>query len=113
MLRGDTDAVHAEQDRALRQLGLYAVRDPSPKPQLWAEHWPAVQLFDATLTQWTVGPSGRRVGLRNESVAATMDLMDAFADMPAERRREVFADLQVMELIALEHWQTLNPEPSR
>lgn len=113
MLAGPAEAAISEQDRILLQMGLVAVRE-APKPvELWQEHWPAVQLFDALLTQWSMSPTGRRTGLRYEAAAAAMDLIDDLADLPAARRREVFADLQIMELAALEHWRLTTPPPPR
>jgi len=105
VLGGPASAAIAEQDRILLQMGLVAERPTLQPVELWAEHWPAVQLFDATLTQWTLGADGRRVGLRYEALAAVMDLFD----IPAGDRRATFDDLQVLELAALEHWRLTNP----
>jgi hypothetical protein len=63
---------------------------------VWAENWPAVQLFEAMGTQWRVGFAGP-VGLDYAAIPFVLRMQSVpRADWPA-----VFADLGVMESEAL------------
>jgi hypothetical protein len=68
---------------------------------LWPEHWPAVRLFSAAQTQWSVGPGGV-IGLRYEALPVLMDCQG----VPADQRADLMNDLQTMERAALELWRS-------
>ncbi len=66
-----------------------------------SDNWEAVMLFNALSTQWHLagGLAGAaRVGLSYPAAEAVMRLHG----VPAKRRAALFADLQVMELAALQ-----------
>lgn len=63
---------------------------------VWPENWPAVEVFAALQTQWTVDPSGRPCGLRYEALPVVLDLLGVAGD-----RAELFAGLCVMERAVL------------
>lgn len=63
---------------------------------VWAENWPAVQLFIDLGTQWRVGPGGF-VGLDYNVLFRFIERMD----LPPEKAREMEDDVRVMERAAL------------
>lgn len=63
---------------------------------MWREHWPAVELLLKLTTQWVYAGMGERVGLNYQSVDFLIRLY------PTKKRRQVFADLQIMEMSALQ-----------
>lgn len=63
---------------------------------VWPANWEAFCLFADLETQWRVGIGGA-TGLDYTAVVSMMDLHE----VPRERRRELLADLQVMEKAAL------------
>jgi len=65
---------------------------------VWPENWPSFSLFCAVQTQWRTGMSGA-TGLDYPAVFATLDRLHR--DKTPERRDELFADIQVMEVAAL------------
>ncbi|MBU1816433.1 MAG: DUF1799 domain-containing protein [Gammaproteobacteria bacterium] len=67
--------------------------------EVWGPNWPAVKLFYAVQTQWRVVMGGC-TGLDYSAVFATMDRL--FREMDDAGRDALFADLQVMEGVALE-----------
>lgn len=69
--------------------------------EVWAENVPAFDLFVAVRTQWRVGMAGPS-GLDYAGVRACMDLLGT----PEGERPRLFADLQVMEAAALEHFRS-------
>lgn len=82
-----------------RRLGLQPgdLADMQEMP-VWPENWPAVELFAALQTQWTVAPSGRLVGLRYESLPVVCRALR----IRRRKQRRLFCDLQVMESAVLE-----------
>lgn len=42
----------------LQGLGLAPEDFPPPECELWADNWPAIQLFTQVSTQWRVGMNG-------------------------------------------------------
>lgn len=93
-----------DQERALAAFGLQPEQPLAPvRLDVWPEHWPAVQLFIAAQTQWAVGMSGV-VGLRYEALPFLMDCQG----IPQADRPDVLADLQTMELRAIELWRSKN-----
>ena len=64
--------------------------------EVYAENWAAVLFFNRLQTQWIVGGTGRRTGLNYPGVESAGRL--AGVDITAE----MFDQLQVMELAALE-----------
>lgn len=62
--------------------------------EIWPENLPAFDLFSSVLTQWRVGMAGP-TGLDYAALPAVMDMLGC------TNRRELFADLQVMESEAL------------
>lgn len=66
--------------------------------EVYADNWRSVQAFLAVGTQWErAGSRGRRVRLVYEAVWPWIDRF-----VPRRRRREVFTDLQLMELAVLQ-----------
>jgi hypothetical protein len=61
---------------------------------VWAEHWPAVELFIRCVTQWRAGASGV-IGLDYGVVFQMASLYQIQDDLP-----RVMEDLQIMELHA-------------
>jgi hypothetical protein len=70
---------------------------------LWADHWPAVELFMRCMTQWRAGPNGV-IGL-DYGVVLEMAKLYQVPQLP-----DAMEDLQVMELHARE---LLNKEGKR
>lgn len=64
--------------------------------EVWPENWPAFTLFRDMQTQWRIGMAGQ-TGLDYPALFAVMDLHQ----IPSEEKRQVFADIQVMEDAAL------------
>lgn len=64
---------------------------------VWPDNWMAFQLLCDAQTQWRVGVGGA-TGLDYQAVFALM----AFRGIDADLRLQLFDDLQVMELAALE-----------
>ena len=69
-----------------------------PEPELWAEHVPAVRLFEAMCTQWRVAPMGGRIGLDYSALQA----VERRLGLSRRKARRAFEHLQVMEAAALE-----------
>ena len=65
--------------------------------EVWPEHWDAVRFFLRLPTQWRYGMSGR-TGLDYTAVMAMLREMR----LPRDKREEIFAGVQVMEIAALE-----------
>lgn len=78
-----------------------AVKGTSPTLdfEVWPENWPVVQLFMRLQTQW-VTTVGGVVGLHYPSV----DFL--FRIEGIENQREMLAELQIMEVAALEIMNT-------
>lgn len=79
-----------------------AVLESSPTPdfEVLEENWPAVSMFMRLQTQWIVGGMGAFIGLNYQSVEFL------FRIEGIEDQRELLADLQVMELAALQGLNT-------
>ena len=65
--------------------------------EVWPEHWDAVRFFLRLPTQWRYGMNGR-TGLDYTAVLAMLREMR----LPRDKREEIFAGVQVMEIAALE-----------
>lgn len=65
--------------------------------EVWPEHWDAVHFFLRLPTQWRYGMNGR-TGLDYTAVLAMLREMR----LPRDKREEIFAGVQVMEIAALE-----------
>ncbi len=79
-----------------------AVLESSPTPdfEVLEENWPAVSMFMRLQTQWIVGGMGAFIGLNYQSVEFL------FRIEGIEDQRELLADLQIMELAALQGLNT-------
>jgi hypothetical protein len=87
-------------DELERQAAAYGVILPDELTQpadfmLWADHWPAVELFIRCMTQWRA-TSGGLIGLDYGVVLQMAKLYQV------ERLPQVMEDLQVMEIKARE-----------
>lgn len=84
---------------ALATLGLPASLadhlEGADEVEIWAEHWPAVRVFESLSTQWRVGMAGP-TGLDYAALPAVMDLLGI------DDRAAVFDDLRILERAALE-----------
>lgn len=88
----------SQEDLAMAAVFGFTPEDFAQKPvDVWPDCLQAVQLFDAMATQWRMGFSGP-VGLDYAAVPAVMRL----TGVPAADRKDVFADLQIMEYAALQ-----------
>lgn len=63
--------------------------------EVWRENWPAAELFLRLSTQWVFAGMGDRIGLNYQSVDFLLRMY------PAKKKRQVFEDLQIMEIGAL------------
>ncbi len=72
--------------------------DPEPPAcEVWEDHAEALHTFLACSTQWQhAGMDGTRTGLLYSSVESVLRLT-----LPTERHREVFAQMQALEMAAL------------
>ncbi len=100
IFRGAPD--ESGQDKIARQMGLQIVRPPPQPIEVWPDHWQPVEVFEAMVTQWTIAPSGRRVGLRYETMLGPGGVMDTLGVAPDDRR-EVFDYVRTMEAELLSH----------
>ena len=96
MLEGPPDVAGLQEQAASFGLQLEGLPEPEP-PELWAEHLPALRLFQALRTQWVVGMNGP-VGLNY----AVLPVVERRLRMRPRQAREAFAHLQVLEVAALE-----------
>lgn len=92
LVRGSDECKDLEAD-----LDFWGIPDESrpAKPESFGvlpENWDAVCLFLGLQTQWTISPSGTRVGLNYTSVRIVSNLRGV------KLTPELFADLQLMEL---------------
>lgn len=86
---------------ALVGLGLGPGAVDTEPPQLWPCVAQPVALLCALQSQWRLGPSGRAYGLDYAAVEPVMRMLD----LPKQKRGELFADLQTLELAALQTMQ--------
>lgn len=63
--------------------------------EVWAENWPALDLFLRVQTQWRIGGMGGCFGLDYTAVEAAMRMIKA------DKTEELFDKIQVMEFAAL------------
>lgn len=63
--------------------------------EVWAENWPAVELFLRLATQWKIGGMGGFLGLDYPAVESAMRILRI------HNRAEMFDTIQVMEYAAL------------
>lgn len=88
----------SQEDLAMAAVFGFTPEDFIQAPvAVWPDCWQAVQLFESLATQWRMGFAGP-VGLDYAAVPAVMRL----TGVPAADRKDVFADLQIMEYAALE-----------
>lgn len=59
---------------------------------VYPENWESLQLYLALQTQWFISPTGHRTGINYVSIHPVCRLMGI------KMTRELFADLQLMEL---------------
>lgn len=80
---------------------VQAMQETSPTLdfEVFEENWPVVSLFMRLQTQWHIGMGGA-TGLNYQSVLAL------FTIEGIENQREMLADLQVMEVAALQVMNT-------
>ena len=64
--------------------------------EVWPDNWPAFCLFNAMSTQWRTGASGA-TGLDYTSLRDVA----SYLGIKTKQLREIFPDLQVMEVEAL------------
>lgn len=80
-------------------MGLLAEDYPPPECELWAENWPAINLFHQLSTQWRVGAAGA-VGLDYNVVFHQIDRMklsdDDYDDLLGSIRVIEGAALKIM-----------------
>lgn len=62
-----------------------------PDTEVWAENWPATQVFISMRTQWNVGMAGP-TGLKYETIPVVIDLMGLDVDRP-----DLFHRLKILE----------------
>lgn len=85
------------EDEALAAFGLAREDEPEDAHyDVWPENWPAVQVFSAMQTQWSVSMAGP-TGLRYEALPVVMRLRG----IPRRDWQDAFYGLQVMESEAL------------
>jgi hypothetical protein len=102
-------APQSEQAECERLLGLepgdLGGTQGAEELAVWLENWPAVEIFGALQTQWTVAPSGSLVGLRYEALPLVFNLHR----IRRRRRRRLFEDLRIMETAVLTALQERRP----
>lgn len=90
----------AESAAAASALGLQNTGVVEPEVlEVWPEHWPAVRLFSAMGTQWSVGMAGP-TGLRYEAIPFILRMQGVAED----QWLEVFDGLRTMEAEALRYF---------
>jgi hypothetical protein len=74
-----------------------AVQQDSPTYdfEVFEDNWPVLKLFMQLQTQWVVGGMGAYIGMNYQSVEFLFRIEDI------KNQRETLADLQVMEVAAL------------
>lgn len=65
---------------------------------VYEENWKSVLFFFALQTQWVMGGMGGYIGLDYAGVEAAIRLNE----VPGNTRKSLFADIQIMELAAME-----------
>jgi len=97
VLQGTPDA--AATDNSAAAFGLVLIRDEpavDDAVEIWNEHWPAVRLFGAMLTQWRHSPAARS-GLDY----GVLPVVERRLGLSGRRARVAFEHLRVMEAEAL------------
>ena len=94
-------ATQSNTSEAARAFGIRLEGPPPDSPELelvevWAEHWPAVQLFGAMQTQWRHGFSGP-TGLDY----AALPVVEHRLGLSSRTARRAFPFLQALEAEAL------------
>ena len=88
-----------EDLQAAAEFGLGAA-DFEQVVEVWSCNEDSVFLFTMMATQWNYAGMGQRTGLRYEAAEAVIGRC-YLRDLPSERKDELFADLRVMEMEAL------------
>lgn len=89
--------MYAPSEAAEYEAMGFAPEDYDSEPtEVWPDNWPAFNVFADMQTQWRVSVDGR-TGLDYLALVTVMD----FHGVAAEDRRQMFADVQAMELAAL------------
>lgn len=96
MLEGPPD-VAGLKEQAAADFGLLLDLPEPEAVELWAEHLPALRIFQALRTQWVVGMNGP-VGLNY----AVLPVVERRLRIRSRQAREAFAHLQVLEATALQ-----------
>jgi hypothetical protein len=65
--------------------------------EAWPETWAAARVLSAMSGQWVMGPMGGVLGLRYEALPVVM----RYLEVQKKDRRDVFADLRIMEMEAV------------
>lgn len=98
MLEGEPDAASMRESAAA--FGLLLPEPEAEVCEVWAEHWPAVRVFAAMLTQWHWNWQ-RRTGLQYAALPVVMQQLG----LRRRQRRELLPLLQVLEDEALAWWR--------
>ncbi|NBT52823.1 MAG: hypothetical protein EBT12_14955 [Marivivens sp.] len=93
MFNGKGDTTQLEADAARYGVILEPHHLKPPEFRLWAELWPAVDLFMRCHTQWRAGPGGL-IGLDYPAVLQIAAIAGVAVDAA------IMEDIQVMELHA-------------
>ncbi|HQO28359.1 MAG TPA: DUF1799 domain-containing protein [Accumulibacter sp.] len=78
-------------------FGLRPEDVADPPLAIWPDNVAAVRVFMVMATQWRLAPMGGVIGLRYEALPVIWHVLS----IGSKTRRQVFADLRVMEASAL------------
>lgn len=95
LYEGDASTEAAD---SLAAFGLKLEGADKDDVECWPDNWQALQVFDAMSTQWNVGAESVVIGLRYEALPFVMQALG----VKAKNRKELLAELRVMEKEALE-----------
>lgn len=74
-------------------MSAHALELQQSQVDVWADNWPAVQLFMSMSTQWLRDAAGHQAGLNYGSVPRVEQQLR----LHGRRAREAFSGMQVME----------------
>ena len=90
-----------QTNEALAAFGLKREQDHEPEPpELWTENHPALKVFVALETQWTVGMRGA-IGLRMEAMPIALEMQG----IERVSWPTVIEDVKVLERETLRIWR--------